>query len=383
MPDSSEGPAAIDPSRAVPEWKALLDAAVDAIVVIDHKGRIETFNAAAEVMFGFSAEEVYGKNVSLLMPEPYKSKHDEYIRTYLDTGNARIIGIGREAKGRQKGGSVFPIDLSVGEIPAKGQPKFVGIIRDATKRKRSEEEIHQTRERLAQFGRLSTLGEMAASLAHELNQPLTAIATYTQACQRLIESGQSDDDEILAILKKCDSQAQRAGEVIRRLRQFVKKRELGRRETNCDDIMHDLAALAEVDARDNGIALTIDVAGGLPNVMVDTVQIQQVILNLIRNGIDAMMDTDHVDEGISVSVDKFKKDQVKITVTDHGSGMTKEAEKNIFQPFFTTKSSGMGLGLAICRSIIESHGGVLSFDKNQSGGTTFYFTLPAITESKA
>jgi two-component system sensor kinase FixL len=367
----------------VPEWQALLDAAVDAIIVIDHKGRIETFNSAAENMFGFSAQEVFGKNISLLMPEPYKSKHDGYLRTYLDTGNAKIIGIGREARARRKSGTVFPIVLSVGEVPNKNVPKFVGLIRDITARKRSEEEIHQTRERLAQFGRLSTLGEMAASLAHELNQPLTAIATYMQACQRLIESGQSDDDEILAILKKCDSQAQRAGEVIRRLRQFVKKRELGRRETNCDDIMHDLAALAEVDARDNRIPLTIDVAGGLPNVMVDTVQIQQVILNLIRNGIDAMMDTDHVDEGISVSVDKFKKDQVKITVTDHGSGMTKEAEENIFQPFFTTKSSGMGLGLAICRSIIESHGGVLSFDKNPSGGTTFYFTLPAITEIRA
>ena len=383
MPNLSEQPAADKQSHEVPEWKALLDAAVDAIVVIDHKGRIETFNAAAEAMFGFSAGEVLGKNVSLLMPEPYRSAHDGYLHNYLETGNARIIGIGREATGIRKSGSVFPIDLSVGEIPTEDQPKFVGIVRDATKRKRSEEEVHQTRERLAQFGRLSTLGEMAASLAHELNQPLTAIATYTQACQRLIESGRSDDDEILAILKKCDSQAQRAGEVIRRLRQFVKKRELGRRKVSCDDIMHDLAALAEVDARDNGIPLTIDVGRGLPNVMADTVQIQQVILNLIRNGIDAMMDTDHVDEGISVSVDKFKKDQVKIVVTDHGSGMTKEAEKNIFQPFFTTKSSGMGLGLAICRSIIESHGGVLSFDRKPSGGTTFYFTLPAITERKA
>jgi len=381
MTGHSEPPVADNPSNAIPEWKALLDAAVDAIVVIDHRGRIETFNAAAEDIFGFSAQEVLGENVSLLMPEPYKSEHDGYLHNYLETGNARIIGIGREATAKRKNGSVFPIDLSVGEIPTNDQPKFVGIVRDTTERKQSEEEVNQTRERLAQFGRLSTLGEMAASLAHELNQPLTAIATYTQACQRLIESGQSDDDEILAILKKCDSQAQRAGEVIRRLRQFVKKRELGRRETNCDDILHDLAALAEVDARDNRIPLTIAVAGGLPNVMVDTVQIQQVILNLIRNGIDAMMDTDHVEEGISVSVDNFKKDQVKFAVTDHGGGITKEAEENIFQPFFTTKSSGMGLGLAICRSIIESHGGVLGFTKNPSGGTTFHFTLPVILET--
>ena len=383
MPGRSKRPAADNHSFAAPEWKALLDAAVDAIIVIDHRGRIETFNSAAEIIFGFSAQEALGKNVSLLMPEPYRSAHDGYIQNYLETGNARIIGIGREAQGRRKDGSDFAIDLSVGEIPTDDQPKFVGIVRDITERKRSEEEVHQTRERLAQFGRLSTLGEMAASLAHELNQPLTAIATYTQACQRLIESGQGDDDEILATLKKCDSQAQRAGEVIRRLRQFVKKRELGRQEVSFNDIIRDLAALAEVDARDNGIPLTIDVADGLPKIKVDAVQIQQVILNLIRNGIDAMLDMDHYDEGISVSVSNFENDQVKIVVTDHGSGITKEAEKKIFQPFFTTKPSGMGLGLAICRSIIESHGGVLSFTKNSSGGTTFYFTLPVISEDKA
>jgi C4-dicarboxylate-specific signal transduction histidine kinase len=263
-----------------------------------------------------------------------------------------------------------------------GRPKFVGIVRDTTERKRSEEEIHQTREKLAQFGRLSTLGEMAASLAHELNQPLTAIATYTQACQRLIESGQSDDDEILTALKKCDVQAQRAGEVIRRLRQFVKKKELGRREVSFDELFRDLAVLAEVDARDNGISLKIYIAEGLPKVLVDAVQIQQVILNLIRNGIDAMLNLDQNDEGISVSVTRFENDQIKISVTDHGSGITKEAEKKIFQPFFTTKSSGLGLGLAICQSIITSHGGVLSFTKNPSGGTTFHFTLPVISEAK-
>ena len=382
MTGRSERPAADSHSYAAPEWKALLDAAVDAIIVIDHRGRIETFNSAAEVIFGFDAQEVLGKNVSLLMPEPYKGEHDSYIRNYLDTGDAKIIGIGREAQARRKGGPVFPIDLSVGEIPTDGQPKFVGIVRDATKRKRAEEEIHQTRERLAQFGRLSTLGEMAASLAHELNQPLTAIATYTQACQRLIESGQSDDDEILTALKKCNAQAQRAGEVIRRLRQFVKKKELGRREVSFDEIFRDLTVLAEVDARDNGVSLTIDVAKGLPRVLVDAVQIQQVILNLIRNGIDAMMNVNHDDDGISVTVDKSPNDQVRIMVTDHGTGITKEDEKKIFQPFFTTKTSGMGLGLAISRSIIESHGGVLSFTKNPSGGTTFHFTLPVISEAK-
>lgn len=381
MPARSKPAAVHKRSDASSEWKALLDAAVDAIIVIDHRGKIETFNAAAEVIFGFTAQEVTGKNISHLMPEPYQREHDGYIENYLRTGDATIIGIGREAQAKRKDGSVFPIDLSVGEIPTDDQPKFVGIVRDLTERKQSEEEVYQTREKLAQFGRLSTLGEMAASLAHELNQPLTAIATYTQACQRLIESGKSDNAEILAVLKKCNAQAQRAGEVIRRLRQFVRKRELGRQEVSCGEIIHDIAALAEVDARNSSIPLTIDVAEGLPKISVDAVQIQQVILNLIRNGIDAMMNMDQYGKGISVAVSKFEDNQVRIEVTDHGSGITKEAEEHIFQPFFTTKSSGMGLGLAICRSIIESHGGVLGFRRNPSGGTTFYFTLPAISEA--
>lgn len=381
MPARSKPAAVHKRSNASSEWKALLDAAVDAIIVIDHRGNIETFNAAAEVIFGFTAQEVTGKNISHLMPEPYQREHDGYIENYLRTGDATIIGIGREAQAKRKDGSVFPIDLSVGEISTDDQPKFVGIVRDLTERKQSEEEVYQTREKLAQFGRLSTLGEMAASLAHELNQPLTAIATYTQACQRLIESGKSDNAEILAVLKKCNAQAQRAGEVIRRLRQFVRKRELGRQEVSCGEIIHDIAALAEVDARNSSIPLTIDVAEGLPKISVDAVQIQQVILNLIRNGIDAMMNMDQYGKGISVAVSKFEGNQVRIEVTDHGSGITKEAEEHIFQPFFTTKSSGMGLGLAICRSIIESHGGVLGFRRNPSGGTTFYFTLPAISEA--
>ena len=382
MMEPSEQSAVDSRADATPEWQALLDAAVDAIIVIDHAGRIETFNAAAEVIFGFSAEDVLGKNVSLLMPEPYRSQHDDYIRNYLESGDAKIIGIGRDVQGKRRSGTTFPIGLSVGEIPTGSQPKFVGIIQDITERKRSEEEVHQIRERLSQFGRLSTLGEMAAGLAHELNQPLAAIATYTQACQRLIESGKSDDDEILAALKKCDVQARRAGDVIRRLRHFVQKRELDRQEVSCKKLIHDLAVLAEVDARNNRIPLTIDVDEGLPNVVVDAVQIQQVILNLIRNGIDAMSTMDQKDKGISVSVTMLKNGEIEIAVTDHGDGISEEAEKKIFQAFFTTKPTGLGLGLAICQSIVTSHGGVLSFASNPSGGTTFRFSLPVTSEAR-
>ena len=168
------------------ELRALLDAAVDAVVVIDGSGRIESFNRAAERLFGFSATEVVGRNVSMLMPEPDRSAHDGYIQRYLTTGEARIIGIGREVKGQRRDGTVFPALLSVGRVDGAVPPRFVGFIHDLSERVAAEHEVTQARERLTHVDRLSTMGEMAAGLAHEINQPLAAITTYASACQQLL-----------------------------------------------------------------------------------------------------------------------------------------------------------------------------------------------------
>ncbi len=243
----SPDPAKITASTAH-ELRALLDAAVDAIIVIDGKGSIETFNGSAERLFGYSAAEVLGRNVNILMPEPDHALHDGYLHRYCSTGVAHIIGIGREVKARRSDGSIFPASLSVGQV--EGQPpRFVGFVRDLSARVAAEREITQARDRLTHVARLSTMGEMAAGLAHEINQPLAAIATYAQACQCLIDNGEAADAvEIRDALMEIDRQALRAGEVIRRLRTFVANRAGAPRTVSCHRLLEDLEALARPDS---------------------------------------------------------------------------------------------------------------------------------------
>ena len=480
------------------QLSALLTAAVDAIVMIDERGRIETFSAAAERMFGYEAAEVIGRNVSLLMPEPYQDQHDGYLHSYLTTGRAKIIGIGREVEAKRKDGTVFPIDLSVGEFAVGSERGFVGIIRDITDKKRAEEKLtslgkiieesvneiyvfdadtlkfmevnrgarenlgytlkelreltpvdlkplftresfdrlllplrngetekvtfstrhrrkdgneypvsvhlqlgrygavpsffaiildateqeeikrkeRQHREQLTHVARLSTLGEMAAGIAHEINQPLTAITTYAQACLRFIESGDIDSEDLQSALRKVGEQGQRAGQVIQKLRALVKQGAAPRELVDCNQLIRDTMTLGDADARDHGVAVHLDLTAGLPPVYVDTVQIQQVLLNLIRNSIDAMGNTEHKAEGIRITSAQSDPNVVEISVVDRGSGVSEEAESELFNPFFTTKESGMGMGLSISRSLVAAHGGKLRFARNPGGGSTFSFSLP-------
>ncbi len=244
------------------DLRALLDAAVDAIIVIDATGEIETFNRAAEGLFGFAAEEVIGRNVSMLMPEPDRSAHDSHLRRYLATGEARIIGIGREVQAQRRDGSVFPAALSVGRVAGADSPRFVGFIHDLSAQVAAENEVIQARERLTHVARLSTLGEMAAGLAHEINQPLTAITTYAQACEYLIAHGAAvDAEEIRDALAQISAQALRAGEVIRRMRTFVSNREVRHERVDCNRLLEDLDALARPDSRANDVRLVFESRG--------------------------------------------------------------------------------------------------------------------------
>jgi two-component system sensor kinase FixL len=489
------------------EFRALLDAAVDAIIVIDHKGRIEQFSVSAERIFGYTAAEVIGQNVDALMPEPYRAEHDAYMQRYQHTGEARIIGVGREVQARRKDGSVFPCELAVGEVQGVEPPRFIGFIHDITPRKladerlrrseselrlaqelanlgnyvvhldqsepdyyspqlcrilgigaaevarpltallerwvhpgdrekfdqayrelespanafdceysivledgttrylhhiaqvtrdaqgnrlkhigtihdvsdrrATEDEARQLQERLTHFSRLSTMGEMAAGLAHEINQPLTAIATYAQACQRFMRSPDRDDADVLEALVQINAQALRAGEVIRRLRNFVKNREVKREPVDCNRLLDDLRTLAETDARLHNVRLRIDAEPSLPTVYADPIQLQQVVLNLVRNAIDAMADAPETGREVLLSTRQLPEGEIEIIVADHGSGLAPEAAEHLFNPFFTTKSAGTGLGLAISRSIVRAHGGRLWHTPNEGTGARFHFTLPA------
>jgi len=365
-------------TNAAEELQALLDAAVDAIIVIDSGGQIEKFNQAAEQMFGFSAAEIIGKNIALLMPEPDRSAHDAYLRRYSLTGEARIIGIGRDVQAQRRDGTVFPASLAVGRVAGTDPARFVGFIRDISARVAAERTAAQAQERLTHVARLSTLGEMAAGLAHEINQPLAAITTYAQACQRQLDKGEAPDAaDIREALVEIGRQALRASEVIRRLRSLVAKREVRRVPLRCNLLLEDVVSLARPDLRANDVRLRLDVAPGLPDVMMDPVQLQQVLINLLRNAIDATLQSGDARREITLRA-LSTPGNVEISVHDHGPGLEPDVLSKVFNPFFTTKPHGTGLGLAISRTIVQAHGGTLAHREEPGGGACFYFTLPTL-----
>lgn len=358
----------------------MLEAAVDGIVVIDERGRIEAFNSAAEKLFDRTADEVLGLDVGILMPEPHASEHAGYLADYLDTGRRHVIGTGRVVEAQRRNGSTFPIELSVGEGRSDGRRFFVGIVRDISERTNLEEAVRDQRERLARMTRINTLGEMAAGIAHEVNQPLTAIASYAHACRNLIERGQADSPEVLAALNKLANQAERAGEVIRRLRDLVKKRQASRELVDLNRLVVNVVELGDGDARRKGLTIHTDLATPAPRVVGDPVQIEQVVLNLLHNAMESMVERDAPGATIEVVTSMLDRQMVEVSVLDHGVGVSDEVEGALFDPFFTTKESGMGMGLAISRSIVASHGGQMWFTANEDGGTTFHFSLPKAVE---
>ncbi|GJM43375.1 MAG: hypothetical protein DHS20C21_02170 [Gemmatimonadota bacterium] len=359
---------------------AILAATVDAIVAIDERGRIDVFSAAAERMFGWKAREMVGQNVNRLMPNPYRPAHDGFLETYLRTGIPKVIGIGRRAVAVRRNGEEFPVELTVGEIASYGEGRrFVGLIRDITETLRIEEEAKELRDRLTRVGRVSTLGEMVAGIAHEINQPLTAIASSAQALSHVLKPDRPLTDEHRQIIDEIAEQALRAGDVIDRLRRLARREEAPPAVRDPNRVVRDVVRLATLDARANEVSLELDLQEGLPAVTMDEVQIQQVVLNLVRNAVDATTASTSVAGAAHPVVVRTRAaagDRVQFSVTDRGTGVTPEEAEGIFEPFFTTKEGGMGLGLSISRSIIAAHGGVLDYVVDPDTGTTFRFTLP-------
>lgn len=483
--------------------RAIVDAAVDAIIVIDGAGHIEVFNNGAERIFGYPAESVLGRNVSVLMPAPDRHQHDTYIANYLQGGPPRIIGIGREVLGQRRNGEIFPMELSVGDASSPAGTRFVGIVKDISARRETEtalaaserrhrilfdnapvgiftadvdgrfldlnsslrnllgyaataelaalscasvtvdedlEAIESTlrqlrngesesatcrvawlgaqgvtmvvdlrltivaegadgpflighvvdrteeteaaaalqfaRQQVAQAGRVTTLGEMASAIAHEINQPLTAISAYAQACKRLLDSAQVDEQTMRDSFESIYTQSMRAGEVVHRIRSFVRDRESVRKHESVNEIIESSIALAEFDVHESGVRIACELTPGLPAVQADRVQIQQVCLNLIRNAIDALVTASEASPRILI-VSGATGDGIEVSVADNGPGIPDELRETLFQPFRTTREQGMGMGLSISHSIIAAHHGQLSYAAGVDGGAIFTFALPA------
>lgn len=498
------------------ESQALLDAAVDAVILINHDGIVQAFNRSAERVFGFRAEEVLGRNVSMLMTARDRDQHDAYLQRYLRTGVAHIIGIGREVQARRRDGGEFPALLSVGRIAGSEPPRFVGFIQDITVRaqavaalqherdrahqyleranqyleaaqtmlvaldlehqvtlvnrkalevlgcaenellgrdwfeafvppedqprardqfhqlvtqrprraqhaeyavltrdgtrrlvawrcvvtvdesdtatgflcsgdditdsRRAEQEVRESRERMMHVARLATMGEMASGISHELNQPLSAITTYAQAASRLLSMPAPELPDVQGALKQIASQALRAGDIIRRLRGFVRTRQTEREIAKINEVIEELGPLTRADARSSDVRVEFSLADDLPLVTMDRIQIQQVVLILLRNAIDVLQGEPPEVREVVIRTGTNGLGDLQITVADSGPGVSPEIVQQLFMPFVTTKDNGTGLGLAISRSIVEAHRGRLEYRANEPHGAVFVVTLPSTLE---
>ncbi len=506
-------------SAPTPEVLALLEATFDAAVLIDDRGRILAFNPSAEEMFGYRAVDALGRNVSMLMTTPDRLQHDDHMRRYLNGGEPRILGKGRDVRVRHRDGSEFPVFLSVGRVPRTNPPQFIGYLHDTslrrkalatlekerhvnrlyldlaqvmlvatdrgglvqlvnqrairvvgrpeseivgsnwvdgcvapedrstarnafrqllmtgsdepqsseyhvrsadgedrfvtwravalrdannvvtgvmlsgediTDQRRAESEAHRALERMNSVSRLATMGEMAAGISHELNQPLAAIANYAQACARLLRMPVPDTPEIGGALEQISVQALRAGEIIRRIRSLVRNEDVRREPHDINDLIREVHALLASDARVHDGRLDLDLAEPLPEVTVDGVQIQQVLMNLVHNAFEAQgsdrgsggdSSRDGSPAEVRIATRITETGDVEVSVNDRGPGLAGDLEQKIFEPFFTTKAAGTGLGLAISRSIIKAHASRLGYRANQPSGACFFFVLPAHLEN--
>ncbi|MYK27948.1 MAG: PAS domain S-box protein [Gammaproteobacteria bacterium] len=364
----------------VDKLRRVVDAALDGMVVIDSSGTVLLYNAACERLFGYSAEEVLGNNVNLLMTPRDRRNHDTYIRNYLRTGRAKVIGKGRDVTGRRKDGATFPIRLSVGELRDDADaPLFVGTLHDLTETLGARARIEELRSELMRVARANIVGEMGSALAHELTQPLSAIVGFVEASAALLDQGGGEvPEKVREHMEQAVVQSLRAGDVVRLLREFTARGETERSVNDINVVVEETFRLATLGTAADGIDVKLDLAADLPPVLIDQVQIQQVVLNLVRNSIDALSDS----EAPAITLETVAgRERVEVVVRDNGPGISPDVRERVFEPFVSTKPDGIGIGLSICRTIIEAHGGRIEVEAGTECGAAFRFSVPVFDES--
>jgi len=352
---------------------AIFNAAIEGIITVDTSGIIVSVNSAIETIFGYRQEELIGCSIIKLMPTEIQTKRDTYMQTRMPDMLSRI----RSIDGMRKDGVLVPVDISVAEFSIDGAKYYASIVRDVSSRRLKELEDKAHLDELAHVTRLGLMGEMASGIAHEVNQPLTAIASYTQACLNFMQAEQPDLLQLREVLQKTYQQALKAGQIIHRMREFVTSKTTHRSSVVINDLINVCLSLCAADLKHNNIVQKINLAKNIPVVYVDSVQIEQVLLNLIKNSLDALKNLpENKQQLLSIQTSQDDHHRIVVRIKDNGPGIEKTEQEKILTPFFTTKKSGMGMGLSISQSLVKANGGELFFNSEPGKGTTFYFTLP-------
>jgi two-component system, LuxR family, sensor kinase FixL len=369
--------------QAQDRFRLVVEASPSGILLVDSQGHIVLVNARAEKMFGYEREEILGKPIELLVPERFSSDHPAYRAGFYAKPAARAMGAGRDLFARQKDGTEFPVEIRISPIQtAEGMVVLCAVV-DITERKQAEAEARKHRDELAHLSRVAIMGEMAGSLAHELNQPLTGIVNNASAGRRFIAKGRADLQKLDSLLEAIGEDGRRAGGIIGGIRAMVQKRKHVRVAVNLNDVIASVLRFVHSDALERHCALVTEADPALPLVEGDQVQLQQVLLNLIMNAFEAMGETPLAERRVIIRSECTSNGRVRVSVRDFGTGLSVDDPERIFEHFFSTKQNGLGMGLAIVRSIITSHDGELAAVNAEGGGTCAYFSLPGIGEGDA
>jgi two-component system sensor kinase FixL len=368
--------------QAQERFRLVVEASLNGVVVVDAQGHIVLVNVRTEKLFGYGRDELIGQGIELLVPKRFRDEHPAHRARFHAAPEARAMGAGRELFAKRKDGTEFPVEIGISPIQSPEGTLILSVVVDISDRKQAEAEARQHREELAHLSRVAIMGEMAGSLAHELNQPLTSIVNNASAGRRFIAKGRADLAKLDDLFEAVVADGRRAGEIIRGIRGMVLKGNEVRDPVNLNDVIASVLKLVRSDALGHHCALVTEPDPELPLVEADSVQLQQVLLNLVVNAFDAMRETPAAERRIIIRSECKSDGGVRVSVRDFGTGLPAEGSKRIFEPFFSTKREGMGMGLAIARSIITSHGGELAAANVEGGGTHVHFSLPVIAEGQ-